>query len=252
MNYAATLLIGSALGSSILGVVFALVYMRTNNITEKLKININYASAPAKFFFAKLEPNSLFEIVDMPIETRDVPSTVGLDAKELFYTPGTPGYELFETNFDVLVDTFTVFWESIGLMNTGSENYTCVHIRRGDKLIYETFLKVNSIEEYIKEIETLGLQNKPIVVITDDYPTFSEFKNQRPEWNITTTSTSSNLGFNITKINDESPEVVKLEVERILEDLKILSKSGYFIGTKSSSVSFIGKLLKNKQVSLLC
>jgi hypothetical protein len=256
--FIATLLEGSALGSSILGVVFALVYLKQNNINEKLKVNIHGASSTAKYFFKHFSSN-LFEIINMPISNRVIneithPGTTGVDSVELFYTPGTPGYSLFETDYGILQESFTEFWNSLGLFDNVSNinsNYTCLHIRRGDKLIYEKSLKVNSINEYASKVEDHKLQESSIVIVTDQYDTFLDFKTLYPSWNITTTSLPENKGFNITNINKDTNDNIKKEVNRMLEDFNYILKSNYFIGTRSSTVSYIGKLLKKNINSIL-
>ena len=256
--YIATLLEGSALGSSILGVVFALVYMKQNNINEKLKVNIHGASSTAKYFFENFS-SDLFEIICMPISNRLInglthPGTTDIDSVELFYTPGTPGYSLFETDYDILQEIFTIFWKSFGLLDNISivnSNYTCLHIRRGDKLIYEKSLKVHSINEYASKIEEYKLQESSIVIVTDQYDTFLDFKTSHPNWNISTTSLPDNKGFNITNINKDSEYNIKKEVTRMLEDFNYIIKSNYFIGTRSSTVSFLGKLLRKNINSIL-
>ena len=119
--YIATLLEGSALGSSILGVVFALVYIKQNNVNEPLCVNIYGASSTAKYFFKNFNSNQI-KIIDMPISNRLInniihPGTSDIDSVELFYTPGTPGYSLFETDYEVLQEIFTSFWNSLGLFD---------------------------------------------------------------------------------------------------------------------------------------
>jgi hypothetical protein len=251
-----TLLEGSGLCASILGIVFALVYMKKNNITTKLKVNVNGASAPMKYFCSIININ-IIEIIDMPIANKiingkDHPGTTNLNGIELFYTPGLPGYDLFNTDYNILYSTFILFWNSLGFFHTTeTEKYTCLHIRRGDKLIYEGHLKVHTIEEYIEKINECNLINNNILIVTDEYNTVLNFKNKYPGLNINTTCTHINHGFNITNINKECIQNVKIEVHRMINDLKCISKSNYFIGTTSSSVSFLGKLLRNNVNTIL-
>uniref|UniRef100_A0A6C0I681 Uncharacterized protein n=1 Tax=viral metagenome TaxID=1070528 RepID=A0A6C0I681_9ZZZZ len=250
--HVATLLIGSALGSSILGVVFALVYLKKNKIPTSLKVNVQFASSPAKYFFTTFKFDDI-EIIDMPVsmDSKRHPVTTDLNGVELFYYPDIPGFSLFNTDFELIIETFNKFWSNIYTSNTTIDNFTCLHIRRGDKLIYEKNLTVHSIENYITEIEKRNLSETKIVILTDEYSTFLDFKNERPGWNIETTSLPENNGFNIGNINKETPEAIKREVDRMIEDYIILSRSNYFIGTTSSSVSIIGRLLKPNATTLL-
>jgi hypothetical protein len=254
----ATLLEGSALGSSILGVIFALVYIKKHNIKTKLKINVNNASKPAKTFFNKVTENELFEIINLPVSIKTIngvnhPCSSELDGIELFYSPGMQGYDLFETDFDILYNVFVLFnnvTRTFERTNKETANDVCVHVRRGDKLIYESQLKVHTIEEYIKKINENSL-NKNIIVVTDDYDTYLEFKTKCPDWNICTTSSEKNRGFNISNINKENQTNVTDEVERMCEDFKIIFSSNFFIGTKSSSVSYLGKLSRGNSRTIL-
>ena len=176
-SYIATLLEGSALGSSILGVVFALVYIKQNYINNKkmidikLKVNINSASSPAKYFFKSITNNYMIDIIDKPLYNHNFngnhhPCTIGKNNIELFYAPNIPGYSLFETDYTILQNIFTLFWNSLELFNDIKieneiklENYICLHIRRGDKLIYEASLKVHMIDDYKTKIEEYNMNN---------------------------------------------------------------------------------------------
>ena len=275
-SYIATLLEGSALGSSILGVVFGLVYIKQNYINNKkkidikLKVNINSASSPAKYFFKSITNNYMIDIINEPLYIHNFngkhhPCTVGKDNIELFYAPGIPGYSLLETDYCILQDIFTLFWNSLGLFNNikieneiNLDNYICLHMRRGDKLIYEASLKVHMIEEYKIKIEEYNSNNSNnsnstnnILIVTDEYSTFLEFKEKCPDWNITTTSSPLNIGFNITNINKDTLENIKIEVDRMMIDYKYITNANYFIGTKSSNVSFIAKLLRKNCNTIL-
>ena len=249
-NYVCTLLIGSGLGSTILGVVFALTYLKKKNITTCLKVNVNFASSTGKVFFKQLKVIDDIEIIDLPVlaaKVNDVDHVItpSLNGEELFYSPGMEGHTLFETDFDLLKDVFTDFWSKLDLFSYNVSDYTCLHIRRGDKLIYEPSLKVHAIDTYIEELETQQLVN-PVLIITDEYTTFLDFKEKWDKSEVTTTATSENKGFNITTINSESPDKVVTEVDNLLRDLNHIYNSSYFIGTQSSCVSLIGRLIVDK------
>lgn len=246
----ATLLLGSALGSTILGVIFALVQIKKDNIDGTLLVNIEFASAPAKHFFKTAKVTDLFKIIDMPVSMKEIrgvlhPVTTELNGLELFYSPGTPSYSFFETDYDLLQETFTLFWKSLDLYIEAPLPDTVLHIRRGDKLIYEQSLKVHLVEEYKDQIEKLNLENTDITIVTDQYDVYTDFKQLCPDWTIKTTSSSTNVGFNITNINKDTTQNIKNEVDRMIADFNVIYNSKYFIGTSSSSVSVIGRLLKN-------
>lgn len=256
-HYVATLLCGSGLGATILGVVFALVYLKKNNIDARLKVNIRDGSLPAILFFKDLKPMKSIEIIDMPIKvakinTKDHVITPSLNGVELFHAPDIPNYALFRTDYDLLQTVFTSFWKEADLFNYSEANYVCLHLRRGDKLIYEKNLKVHSVEDYKREIDKKGLSETSVMVITDTYSAYLEFKNKYPGLIVGTTSLPTSNGFNITNINRESKDVVADEVYQMIRDFNVIYNSSYFIGTKSSSVSLIGQLLKsNKNISIL-
>jgi FkbM family methyltransferase len=240
-NYVATLLPGSALCSSILGVLFSLVYMKINNIQKELTINMDSASSVAKYFF---KHNMTFKM-----DTCE-------NSFELFYSPQLKLFELndtiqfryFEEHYEILKDIFDSF--SIIPSNEPNE-FTCLHIRRGDKLIHETQLKINSIDEYISKIEELHLQDTKLLIVTDQYDTYLECISKRPTWNISTTSTEKEKGFDIDTINHASEIDVQHEVERMLKDFEYIKNAHMFIGTKSSSVSYVSMLLRKNNTILL-
>jgi hypothetical protein len=116
------------------------------------------------------------------------------------------------------------------------------------------------IEEYITKIEEYNsnnsnnsnnTNNSNILIVTDQYSTFLEFKEKCPDWNITTTSSPLNIGFNISNINKDTLENIKIEVDRMVIDYNYITNANYFIGTKSSSVSFIAILLRNNINTIL-
>jgi hypothetical protein len=247
-HYVATLLIGSGLGSTLLGVVFALVYLKKNNINSRLKVNIQFASSPAKVFFQSLKTIHDIEIVNMPVINAKINGvehviTPSLNGLELFHAPGIPGYALFKTDFEVLKEVFISFWKKLDLFNYSESEYVCLHIRRGDKLIYEKSLKVHALETYIEQLHNQKLHNYPIIIVTDEYDTFLNFKKIWSTSLVATTSTLENKGFNITTINSSCHNEVEIEVENMIRDFNVIYNSKYFIGTKSSCVSLIGRLI---------
>jgi len=239
-NYVATLLPGSALCSSILGVLFALVYMKINNIQTELTINMDRASSVAKYFFKHMT---------FKMDTCK-------NSFELFYSPQLKLFETkdkiklcyFEEYYEILQEIFDTFFI---IPSNVSNDFTCLHIRRGDKLIYETHLKINSIDEYISKIEELHLQDTKLLIVTDQYDTYLEFVSKRPTWNISTTATEKEKGFDINSINNASELDVQNEVERMLDDFKYIKNSTMFIGTSYSNVSYVSMLLRHNKNTIL-
>jgi len=254
-HYVATLLIGSGLGSTLLGVVFALVYLRKNKINTRLKVNINNASSTSKLFFESLKNIHDIEIINDPVSNAKINGvdhvvTTSLNGVELFYAPGIPGYSLFETDFELLKEVFISLWKKLDLFNYSESEYVCLHIRRGDKLIYEKSLTVHALETYIEELYNKELYNYPIIIVTDEYETFLNFKSLWTRSSVVTTSTLDNKGFNIT-INSSSHNQVQIEVDNMIRDFNVIYNSKYFIGTKSSCVSLIGRLILDENKAFI-
>lgn len=257
MKGIATLQIGSALGSSLLGVLFALVFMRKNGSGEPLKVNIQSASSPARYFFTHCYRNpALVEVVDLPtcmkkVLGKDHPSTEGLEGEELFFSPHIPSYSYHETDFLPASLMAREFWVGIQTPLHAETYDICAHIRRGDKLIYEPEIKVHTLEEYAARIAEHITPSGKICILTDDHRTFLDFTKLQPDWNVTTTSSPSHRGFNISEINQAPEEAVRQEVERMLGDYECIRRSRFFIGTRSSNIGYISMLLRGGKDSLL-
>ena len=255
MKGIATLQVGSALGSSILGILLALAHLRKAGSATVLTVNINGASTPARFFFKNYHLNpSLIEIIDLPTKVRsihgqDQPATDDFDGEELFYSP--PILRYHETDFELVSSIMQAFWEGVTPPTQVEAVDVCMHIRRGDKLIFESFKKVNSLDEYASYLEDHVQPLGIVCIITDDHNTFLAFRKLRPGWEVRTTSSPANAGFNIMEINQAPESVVGREVAHMMEDFERIRRARFFLGTQYSNVGRLGLLLRGGRDAFL-
>jgi hypothetical protein len=258
----ATLLPGSALGSTLLNVVLARAYLRKMNPKATLAVNLRKASAPARLFFEDYyRPDDSFMLMDAPVHMQrlnglDHLLTRGTSHTELFATPLVAAFDAWETEYALASGVARDFWEHIEPTAPGRRFDVCAHIRRGDKLTLERSLKVHSIGDYADCIErSCGKAQRgtpfDLCVVTDDHQAYVEFTRVRPTWNICTTSSPGDTGFDINAINQAGPERVRREVERMLTDYDIIRRSDLFVGTGSSNVAAIAWLLREKSATVV-
>jgi hypothetical protein len=262
MQGIATLGQGSALGSSIANVILAAAYLKSRSPNAVLQVNVHSASAQAKlfldeFYFAK----DLFEIVDKPTgipelgsaELQDnrhhLPYTLHSEGEELFFRSVTENFKWDNEYFSLTSEIAKQLWARINYKPEVSDFNICAHIRRGDKLVYEQYNRVHLVSDYIEYIENHFQNPGNVCIVTDDYRTFVEFRDLRKGWNVTTTCVPESLGFDINQMNGSPTETVRTEIRKMLLDYEIIIKSKVFIGTHSSNVAVIAKLLRTNGIT---
>ena len=255
--YIVTLTPGSGIGSVVIGIINALCYMKTNNIIQPLFININKASNPGNILFTcflDLEQLTFIKIINTPIQVILNKTT----NKHQVITPGDY-IELWYTqiveqtySFKMKCDMFDYLWvlkdDVIKYVLLNTENYNsidlCINIRRGDKITLEPQEKQGSIKEFISAIDTID-NIQTIFHTSDDYSTFLEFKNERPEWNIVTFCTNKDTGYFLKDINDsQNPEDAVNHVRKFMKELEMMKRSVWFVGTKTTNVGLMVELMR--------
>ena len=243
MNYVVTLGGGSGIGSAIIGIVDALVYMYTNKINSKLIINTFNASNPVKIFIT-----CFLDIQSIPNVTfiNQKSSILNSNSKELFYTLPTNSYHgCNEINYIC----FDNFWKIKPQHVYSHPSDLCINIRRGDKLTMEPHLKVDSVSSYVIEMEKL--HPTTIIHTSDDYATYLELKSLKPEWNLMTFCKKQDAGFYLNDFNNRSNDFVINHIDVFLHQLYAMKNAKYFIGSSSTNVGFLAKFLRHNQNMLL-
>ena len=264
MQYIITLTPGSGIGSIVIGLVNALAYMRTNNINNQLLININKASTPGSALFTSfldLDNISFLKIVNIPInvilnkETKRHDVITPGNYTDLWYRPiSQQNY-----SFDMKCKIFDSFW----LMNPDIDNYlkihtneykstdVCINIRRGDKVKLEPHLNQGSVQEFIDAVEKIP-DVKTVFHTSDDYSTYLEFKNKKPEWNINTFCTLNDAGFFLKDLNElnHTNSTIINHVQKFLTEVEIMKNATWFIGTKTTNVGLMVELLRKNQKTI--
>jgi len=249
-EYIVTLLPGSGIGSTILGILGALFYLKNNNIKSILNINQYYASSPVKCLIDCFLDKELIKIVNFISINR--PYKNADKYKELFFVKETEDIYHRITNPEYFKDILPLFNNIFILKHIESINQNelekyeiCINIRRGDKITLESFQPVAQIESYIEKIEQLNLENPKIIHTSDDYGTFLEIIQLRPKWDIITLNSPDEQGYFLSELNTSPFIKIYNHVEKFLKQLHIMKGSKYFIGTNSTSVAFLVKLLRN-------
>ena len=241
MNYIVTLGKGSGIGSAIMGIINALSYMRENEINSILIVNLFDASNPVKIF--------INHFLDIPSITNvtfiDQQSSV-LNSKELFFTFPT---NIFHSFSEINYVCFDTVWKIKPQYVYSHPSDLCINIRRGDKLTLESHLKVDSVSSYVIEMEKLHANR--IIHTSDDYATYLELKSLKPEWNMVTFCKKHDSGFYINDFENRSNDCVISHIEQFLHQLYAMKNAKYFIGSSSTNVGFLARLLRRNQNMLL-
>jgi len=244
---------GSGIGSFVVGWVSAAAYIHTTSKTPEKKLNINlfHASKPVAIFvqhFVVWREDSPFCVINVD------PQTYGAGAVELFYTDVVMRNNLLYHKCDAdnfYYDYFDrVVWQlrEPHRYKTWPESIdVCINVRRGDKVTCEPHLSVVSVAKYVQEIEnTHTIHTGSLIYHTaDDYDTFEELRTLRPEWNVATICKETDRGFVLLDMNAATDEYVIEHVATFLKALAVMKHATYFIGTGSTNVGFMAKLLRH-------
>lgn len=255
MNYIVTLLPGTGIGASFIGIIGALYYLKENNIDTVLLINYFFAAEPVKEFIKSfLDKDNIIIVKFVSICDNYYKKiyTIGDKYKELCFVEETISicYKLqsSEIDFTIFIDLFNKIWilkpfieeECIKL-----ETYDiCINIRRGDKLTLESHIPIASIDSYINEIEKLNLKKPNIFHTSDDYDSFLEIQNKKIDWKLSTLCSTEEKGYFLSELNKQNSDYNFKHVNKFMKQLHIMKNSEYFIGTLSTNVGFIVQLLR--------
>jgi hypothetical protein len=249
-GYIVTLLPGSGIGSAILGILGGLLYLKKNNIQTILYVNQYHASVPVNCFidyFLDKENITLLKFIrkDREYKNND-------EYKELFFVKETEKiyHEIRQPMYfnDIVLlfnNIFILKEKLIEEYNNLTKYDISINIRRGDKITLESHIPVAKIETYIENIEKLNLNSPTICHTSDEYGTFLEIKQARPEWNINTLTHPEETGYFLSILNSKPVIELYSHVDKFMKQLFIIKNSKYFIGTESTSVGFLVKLLRN-------
>ncbi len=256
MKYITTLTPGSGIGSVVIGIVRALAYMKKNNITDILHINLKEASSTGNILFTcflNLEKLTFLNVINEPVKV-----ILNSDKKHQVITPGdycelwyTNIVKLDDSDLNLMYSIFESFWilksDVCDYLNIHTQMYTpdlCINIRRGDKITLEPHAKQGTISEYIEKIDFLENINT-VFHTSDDYSTFLEFKNVKPKWQLHTFCTPKDTGYFLKDLNEcPTPQDNVNHVRKFLKELEIMKKSKWFIGTKTTNVGLMVRLMR--------
>jgi hypothetical protein len=257
MEYMLTLTPGSGIGSIIIGLVNALTYMKTKHIDKQLLVNLNKASSPGNVLFTCfLDLNNLpfLKLVDIPIkvvlnkDTHKHEVITPGDYTELWYRPETQETVEFNTKCDVFKSIWVMKPDIINYLNIHIAEYTdidvCINIRRGDKITLEPHAKQGSIQEFIDALEAIP-NVESVFHTSDDYVTYQEIKQQRPDLKIQTFCTPVDAGYFLKDLNEvDQPNVIVNHVRKFMKELEIMKRATWFIGTKTTNVGLMVDLMR--------
>ena len=259
MNYISTLSPDAGIGSAIINIIGALYYLKENNINTILFVNCYFASEPVKAFINCFLDKDNIKCVNFVY--------IFDNFHKSNYTPGDKYKELFAVNetleiynkiinnfnndFNKCIEIFNKIWILKPFVKNECaclDNYDiCINIRRGDKITLESFHKIASIDSYINEINEINKINikKPKIFHTsDEYNSYLEIKTKNVDWNISTLTLPEENGYFLREINKKDGHYNVNHVLKFMKQLHIMKNSEYFIGTISTSVSYIVKLLR--------
>ncbi|WP_143544494.1 O-fucosyltransferase family protein [Salinimicrobium sediminis] len=110
------------------------------------------------------------------------------------------------------------------------DNFISMHIRAGDKTKEN---EIYNVENYMQETVKSGL-SKNIFVLTDDYRSIKELRNNYPSWNFLTLCQPSEQGYIHAEFLQLSKRDKYLRLLKLMASIDICASSEHFIGTYSS------------------
>jgi hypothetical protein len=250
INYIATAWKGSGIGSVIINIIGALYYLKENNINAVLTVNCINASEPVKVFIDYFLDKDNIKCVKF-VNIYDDFYKINNLHKELFYVNETKHiYDTINDNnyFNKCLEIFNNLWILKPFVNNEClclEQYDiCINIRRGDKLTLEPHLSIASIDAYINEINKINITNPKIFHTSDEYNSFLEIKTKNVDWNISTLTSPEENGYFLEDINKKGRQYSVNHIEKFMKQLYIMKNSKYFIGSISTNVGYLVKLLR--------
>jgi len=257
IKYIVTILSGSGIGSAIVGIIGALYYLRSNNIEEKLLVNLYHASKPVKILFSHFLDLSNIDCIEVVNFNND--HMVGDEYKELYFNKmlniQNKKFNIYQSirsdsDFDSFYEIFNNIWklkeEITNKMILPIDDYKiCINIRRGDKITLESYLKVVEIQEYINEIKKIDINPVNIFHTSDDYNTLLELKQMIPNYKIGSFREPSDKGYFISELNSIDSLGNIDYISKFIMELHMMKKSEWFIGVLTTNVGYLAKFLRN-------
>jgi hypothetical protein len=265
IKYTATILSGSGIGSAIVGIIGSLYYLRSNNIEDKLLVNLYHASKQVKMLFSHfLDLNNIdcIEVVNFKNDYK-ANYTIGDEYKELYFTEmlniqnkklNTNQSIRSDSDFDSFYEIFNNIWklkdEITNKMILPVDDYKiCINVRRGDKITLEKRHKVVEIQEYVNEIKKIYINPVNIFHTSDDYDTLLELKQMIPNYKIDSFREPSDKGYFISDLNTKNDQDNIDYISKFFMELYMMKKSEWFIGVLTTNVGYLAKFLrKNNKV----
>jgi hypothetical protein len=249
-EFIVTLLPGSGIGSAILGILGGMLFLKKNKISSILNVNQYFASTSVNCFIDYFLDKQQITLLKFIKVNRQYKSED--EYKELFFVKETENIYHEMQNSEYFNEFVTLF-NTIFILNirkhevyNGLPHYDiCINIRRGDKVTLESHIHTVKIESYIEKIEQLNLDSPTIFHTSDEYETFLEIKRNKPEWNINTLTSPEEKGYFLSELNDKPVIDLYEHVDKFMKQLYIMKTSKYFIGTISTNVGYLVKLLRN-------
>lgn len=263
------LTVGSGIGSSICAMVTSLVRVRTRDVSNEkdrqhmspnLEIDFTEASEPVKSLFANFIDVSKYGEEVTVLWKRKARRAAGaspnsdhgvIDMMDEF----VKGKNVYHECTALDEEAFKFLWQlndkGRELLEAAPTPDICLNLRRGDKVTLEPHLACVQVSEYVAQLEKrFELEDASVIDMfkiwhtCDDYTTFEELREQRPTWDIETYCEPTERGYFLADLNKKSARVVKSHVTKFLRELFVIQNAKMFIGTRSTSVGFIARLLR--------
>lgn len=255
--------LGSGIGSAICILVTSLSSVRAARGKRPatslpfLEVNMSTASVPVKLFFRHVidttQPPYGAEIRFLGDGHQRPHPDETVDMMNEFVT----GKNVYHECTAECIEAFKSLWRLRPAFAEALREMVhvdvCFNFRRGDKVTLEPHLKCHAVQEYVDEVdrqfaarEGTGPSHVKMWHTSDDYVTYEELCAARPAWSVGTFCTPQDTGYFLAELNASgaaSPHVLA-HVVKFVHELFVMQKSELFVGTASTSVAFLAKLLR--------
>lgn len=146
----------------------------------------------------------------------------------------------FNNKYSFIIDSFIKNLEL-------PDEYISLHVRAGDKISERNLIRPQA---YIEKAKLLSDCHN-IFLATDNYNIYEELRDSNPEYNLYTSTSPEETGYDQDVFIKSSKENIRQNLIEMFASIKVFLNSKLFIGTYSSNPGmFVGMQLESKMVGM--
>lgn len=125
------------------------------------------------------------------------------------------------------------------------DKYIGVHLRGGDKHSESVYAPLESIQRLAS---SQSISSLPIYVATDDYSCYRELQRLLPSRQIVTLAQPKSKGYHNTRFQKKTLHERREATILLIAELEILWDSYHFIGSRTTNISHLASIYRNRSM----